>query len=334
VDILPAIVQFVLAAGVIVVAGAFLARSADRIAEVTGFGRLLVGSVLLAGATSLPELSVDVSASLKGLDDIAVGDLVGSSLANLLILGVADLLHRSGRGMLSRAAAAHAISGAMSMVLTAAAGVMLLSRFGVGVWGVGFGSVAIFVAYVLGLRIVVYDQRLAARQAGAVGEEGKKKGGPGELRSAGLTFAGAAAAIFVAAPFVADAAGTIAEATGLGGTFVGTTLVAFSTSLPELVSTITAVRMRSFDLAVGNIFGSNAFNMAMLLPVDIVSKGPLLSTVSETHAVTCLWVVLITGVVLIGQLYGVERRKRGLEPDALMVIGLVILALFTVYRLR
>jgi len=332
-----AILQFALAAAVVIVAGYFLTRAADRIADLTGLGRLLVGSVLLAGATSLPELSVDVSAAIKGLHDIAVGDLLGSSLANLLILAVADVAHKKRGWMLSRASAAHAISGVMSMLLTAIVGVMILSRFGVSLLGVGAGSAVVFTAYALGIRIVYYDQRFArekAKKEGAVQALPSKDARRPALLRAIVQFAAAAAAIVATAPFVADAAGTIAELSGLGGTFIGTTLVAFSTSLPELVSTIAAVRLGAYDLAIGNIFGSNAFNMAMLLPVDIASKGPLLSSVSTTHAVTALWVVIITSVAVIGELYHVERRKRLLEPDAIMVIALVLLALLTIYRMR
>lgn len=328
--------QFALAAAAIVIAGSFLTRAADRIAELTGFGRLLIGAVLLAGATSLPELSVDVSAALKGLDDIAVGDLMGSSLFNLLILAVADLVHKQRGWMLSRPAAAHAISAAMSMLLTAIVGVMILSRFGVSLWGVGLGSLIVFAAYAMGVRIVFYDQRFARQKAEA---EGAVEPLPpwsqrrAAMRRAGVQFVIAAAGIVVAAPFLAGAAGRIAELSGLGGTFIGTTLVAFSTSLPELVATIAAVRLGAFDLALGNIFGSNAFNMAMLLPVDMASKGPLLSNVSQTHAVTAFWVVIITAVAVIGELYHVEKRRRLLEPDAVMVIVLVLLAVLTVYRM-
>lgn len=329
------IVEFLCSAAVVIAAGTFLARAADRLAELTGLGRLLVGSVLLAGATSLPELSVDISAALRGLEDLAVGDLMGSSLANLMILAVADLMHRTRGRMLSRALAAHAISGAMSMILTALCGVMILSRFGVNLAGVGLGSLIVFAAYVLGVRIVYYDQRFARAEA-----ERTHAGPPPQprrradlLRTLGW-FSLAAAIILVAAPFVARSAGRIAELTGLGNTFVGTTLVAFSTSLPELVATVASVRMGAFDLAVGNIFGSNAFNMALLLPVDLASRGPLLSTVSATHALTCLWVVVVTAVAVVGQLYHVERRRQLVEPDAILVIGLVIAALVMVYRFR
>ena len=90
--------QFIVCAGIIILAGTFLTRYADAIAEITKLGRLVVGSVLLAGATSLPELTVDISAVRLGLADLAVGDLLGSSLMNLLILALLDLSHHSRGG--------------------------------------------------------------------------------------------------------------------------------------------------------------------------------------------------------------------------------------------
>jgi cation:H+ antiporter len=122
-----AILTFLGSAAVIVVAGTFLSKFADAIADLTGFGRLLIGSVLLAGATSLPELTVDISAVRLGAVDLAVGDLLGSSLMNLLILALLDLTYHSRGKMLSRQAAAHALSGTLAAALTALVGVGLLT---------------------------------------------------------------------------------------------------------------------------------------------------------------------------------------------------------------
>ena len=137
----------------------------------------------------------------------------------------------------------------------------------------------------------------------------------------------------IAAPHLARSADVIAGETGLGGTFVGTTLVALCTSLPELVATLTAVRMGAVELAVGNIFGSNTFNMVLLFPVELAHDGALLGAVQATHAFTAMAVVLVTSVVVMGQLYRVESRKLFIEPDAALVITLVLGALAAVYLL-
>ena len=330
-----AALQFTISALVIVVAGVALTRFADGIAQHTRLGRLWVGIVFLAAATSLPELTVDVAAVWQELPDVAVGDLMGSNLFNLLILGGADLTFYSRGRLLSRTAAAHALSAVMSIAVMALAGLSIvlgsLANFG----RIGLGSVAIVVTYLLGIRIVYYDQRFAAaRRDVESGDAQPPSTSPLSLRTAVLGYLLTAAVIIVAGPFLADAAGALARQTGLGQTFVGTTLVALCTSLPELVTTITALRIGAFDLALGNILGSNSLNMALLFAIDLAYSKPLLSVVSATHLVTCLSAILITAVAVIGQLYRVESRKRFLEPDAILVVGLGIAALLSVYWLR
>ncbi|MBM3272795.1 hypothetical protein FJY94_06045 [Candidatus Kaiserbacteria bacterium] len=333
--------EFLALAAVVVLAGTFLARSADQIAEITRLGRLLIGSVLLAAVTSLPELTVDLSAVRQGMPDLAAGDLFGSSLMNLLILAVLDLAHRSGGKMLSREAAAHALSATLSIALTALAGMAILtatrlpesSILGIGIWSWG-----IFVAYLLGVRMIFLDQRVSARSAADAAEAAElDKGGKQPVQpplwKPAVIFSVAATVLFLAGPRLAHAAGQLADLSGLGKTFVGTTLVALCTSLPELVASITALRMKSFDLVIGNIFGSNAFNMIMFVPLDAAHPGSLFADISPSHAVTSLAVILATTVAVLGQLYHVEKRRRVVEPDALLMLLILGGALFLVYRL-
>lgn len=329
-----AVLHFVVSAIVIIIAGTYLSRFADEIAERTGFGRLLVGSILLAGATSLPELSVDISAVRAGMVDLAFGDLMGSSLFNLLILTVLDFSSHSRGKMLSRQAARHALSGNVSAALAALVALSLLAKpvfaadefltISLGIWLVVLG-------YVFGARLVYFDQ-LASRQEAAAADATQHPVA-GSLRSSVLGFVAAAAVIVVAGPFLAAAAGDIAEATGLGKSFVGTTLVAFSTSLPELVASLAALRMGAIDLAIGNVFGSNAFNMLLLVPLDVIHAGPILADVSPTHAITCVATIVATLIVVLGQLYNVEKRRMFIEPDASLVVVVVLGALWVIYRM-
>lgn len=90
--------------------------------------------------------------------------------------------------------------------------------------------------------------------------------------------------------------------------------------------------MGAHDLAIGNVFGSNAFNMLLLVPLDLAHKGPILSAVSESHAVTCIAAIVATLGVVLGQLYQVERRTTLIEPDAWLVIAVVIGALWFIYQ--
>lgn len=330
-----AILQFTLSAAAIILAGAYLTRCADSIAENTGLGKALVGGIFLAGATSLPELLVDLSAIRKGMPNLAVGDLLGSSLFNLLILAIADLLHKNTGRIFSHASAAHALAASISIALTAivAAAILLAPHTsGFGIQDIGVGPIAVVLAYVLGIRLIYIEQKLPSRKNGANAEKSDAR--PNAMRKAIAGYLFCALIILVAAPYLADAAGTIADLTGLGKTFVGTTLVALCTSLPELVSTITAVRMGSFDLALGNIFGSNSFNMMMFVPLDFAFPGSLFAAVSQIHVLTALAVIIVTSVAIVGQLYQVEKRKKFIEPDAFTVIGVTLGFLTLLYFFR
>lgn len=330
---LAAIVQFVVCAAVIVVAGSVLTHCADVIAEKTGLGRLVIGSVLLAGATSLPELTVDISAIRLEHQDLAVGDLIGSSLMNLLILAVLDLSHRSRGRLLSREAAGHALSGMVSVSLTALVGLGIIVGPQVAGWNFLEINVAVWlllIGYVLGLRLIYLDQRISARAAADQGVPLVPEHA-GSLKKSGIGFVVAATVILFTGPHLASAAARLAALSGLGNSFVGTVFVAFSTSLPELVSSLAALRLGAIDLAIGNVFGSNAFNMILFVPLDLVCKGSLLASVSRTHLISCLSVIICSLVTLMGQLYQGKERSRLFDPNAYLVIALIFASLGMVY---
>jgi cation:H+ antiporter len=216
--------EFLISAAVIIIAGSFLTRFADTIAEITRLGRLVIGSVLLAGATSLPELTVDISAVRRGMPDLAVGDLFGSSLMNLFILAFLDLSHRSRGKMLSRQSAAHALSGLVSAALATLVALGLLTGTALEPYtivGLSPGILFVVIGYLLGVRLVYFDQRMAIRTATQqVQQEAFASGGTG-LGGAILGFSVCATAIFIAGPYLALAAGELAELSGLGETFIG-----------------------------------------------------------------------------------------------------------------
>lgn len=318
------VAKFLVLSLVIVLAGIWLARSTDRLADATRLGRTFAGLVLLAGATSLPELSVGWSAVRLGADDLALGGLIGSSLLNLLILAVLDLVTRTQGRILSRMAAAHAISAIASVLLTVIILLFLLLRTG-WVWcGMGPGSAVVLLAYLFSIRLIYFDQatvQLAEEDAPPHNHWPK----------AAASYFAAAAIIFVAAPLVTTTAEELAAKTGLGNTFFGTTFLAAVTSMPEAVTTLAAIRMGTIDMAVGNIFGSNAFNMVLIGVVDAASPTPLLSVVAPTHAITAAAAILVTCVTTLGLLYRAERRWWIIEPDALLVAILVLGSLLLVY---
>ncbi len=330
---------FVVSAGAIVFAGTKLSRYGDQIAELTGLGRLWIGVVLMAAATSLPEVFTTMSAGWIDAPDLAAGNLFGAGMSNMLTLGLIDLLYRQKR-VWQQAALGHTLAATLAMVLTALAAFFVLLRVEVVHFGVGFESVILLILYVLGMRLVFRQEDMARRQLehkavveGLAEEPGSDGSRRDALRYAVRGFSIGALVLLVAAPVLAWSAERIAEESGMTATFIGTSLVAITTSLPELVVSISAVRLGAFDLAVGNLFGSNAFNMAAFFFADLAYRGGgLLSTVSSTHALTALWAIIMMNIGLMGIMYRAERRFRLIEPDSLLMIVVYVLGLWLLFN--
>ena len=330
------LVVFALSAGAVAGAGIVLARSGDAIAERTGLGGLVVGMFLLAGATSLPEIATDVSAALADAPDLAVGDLFGSSMANMAILALVDLVYR-GR-VWTRVGLGQARLAAVAIALTSIALLALLvpREFAIG-W-IGIETIVIVAGYLAATAWIGRTRRTGRREHDGSGEiiaptgwgEEAEAGAP--LRSVVIRFGLAAVVVLVAAPVVALSAKGIADETGVGQTFVGTFLLAATTSLPELVASLTAVRIGAHDLAVGNLFGSNAFNMVALFAADLAYfPGPILAAVSPAQAVAGVGAILLMALALAAVIHGTETRIRRLEPDAVGVLLVYFLLLGAVW---
>ena len=335
-----ALVTFLLAAVVVVAAGTVLARSGDVIAARTHLGGVWVGSVFLALATSLPELTTDIAAVRFGALDLAAGDLFGSSMANMLILAVLNLLP-IGTGLFRKAALEHALYAAVAIILTCVAAAVILLRPTSSVLWLGPGSLLLLAIYLVGSRAIFRHSAVARAATSTIEMSGEPASRPGgaesrpdstpSLPQALLRFAGAAAIILLAAPQFAHAAAHLADATGIGTTFIGTWLVGASTSLPELVTSLAAVRLGAYDLAVGNLFGSNAFNMTILIVLDVVQgPGSFLGLVSTVHAISALAAVSLMAIAVAALVYRTDSRLRVVEPGSAMLIGGYILGLVAV----
>lgn len=324
------VIVFCVSGAVVILAGMALARQADWIAELTGLGRLWIGSVLLAAATSLPELTTDVSAVRFDAADLAVGDLFGSSMANMLILAAVDLLPPRGQ-VLRLAAFDHALVACLGISLNALGAVLVLARPEYTFCGVSPGSALLAAIYLAGTRVLYRHALRDSRKPESASSLNTAEAGP-SLRRTLVGFLGATLAILAAAPAFAWSAKGVAAITGLGTTFVGTLLVGLSTSLPELVSSIAAVRMGAFDLAVGNLFGSNGFNMAIFLVLDLAQPGPaIFAALSANHALSALVAVMLMSLGLAAIVYRAERRLAMIEPSSLLMLVTYVLGVWLLY---
>ena len=182
-----------------IVSGLLLARCADMIAEGTGLGRLLIGSLLLAGATSLPELMVGANAIRLGQPDLAVGDLLGGGLFNLLTLSVIDSIFRHPVSTFSSQFAHHSRTGILSIHLTGLVGAGIASGTGFSIAGVGLFIWIIAGAYLLGMKLT-FEATIAESAAAPRAEAPGRVRNPRRLLNAGLGFAAGTAGILIAAP--------------------------------------------------------------------------------------------------------------------------------------
>lgn len=328
------IIQFIVSALVIVLAGTFLTKAADKIAETSGWGKMFVGSLLLAGATSFPELIVDIKSIKMNLPDFAVGDLLGSSLFNLLILSVLDFAFPSKfrRTTFSPAYFHHALTAVVTIVLTSLSGLALIAKIDVSFLSINLFSWLTLIFYLIALQLIHQgNEELPS------GDRREKtpllKNRSFLLATGGYLFS--AVIIVMAAPFLVESADNIARMSGLGHSFIGTTLMAFSTSLPELVATMAAFRMGAPDLALGNIFGSNAFNMILFLPLDFFFSGDLFKHANSIHGITAFAVIISTAIVVMGQISRKKEKQRKLwEPSSEIVVLVILANLYLLYKIK
>lgn len=318
--------QFLGSSILVVLAAIKLAEYGDVIAQRTRLGGLFIGTLLLAAATSLPELLTTINSLGQGAPNLAAGNIFGSSMFNMFVLAVLDLFHWRIR-LLRQVATRHALTAGLAMLLTGMAVFFMLADIDLRVGWVGADSLCIMGAYALGLRLIRSGSQGASPDAEPAAEEGVPS-----LGLAVLGFVAATAVLVVVSPWLVRSSVGIAEVTGLSTGFVGTALLAIVTSLPELVTTVAAVRLGAYDMAVGNLFGSNIFNMLALGLTDLFFvQGRFLASVDPVFALAGLLALLLTGLALIGNLARLERRILFMELDALLLIAVYLGGLWLLY---
>lgn len=288
---------FAICAAVIVFAGRAISDASDELAERTGLGRAFIGSLLLAGATSLPEVAASGSAAFMGSGNLALGNVFGSNIFNMLLLLLGQIF--AARHILSNVSSSHVTTAATGMMLSGIAALSILSpQPAPSFLGAGLDTWLIAVLYIVIMRLLPGSEQEAEIAATADTHEAQPAT---PLSQVWLKFAASALAILVAGWFLSKAADEIAVITGLGQTFIGSTLLALSTSLPELSVTIFTVRMGAYDLMVGNVLGSNIFNMVILVVSDLFQPGstPILSTGTTGQVVSALVGLVMSGIVIV-----------------------------------
>ncbi|XUW99982.1 MAG: hypothetical protein TUN42_08805 [Dehalogenimonas sp.] len=333
-------IQFAACLGLIIFAGSRLAKYADLFGERAGLSKVWIGVVALATVTSLPEVATGISSvTIVHQPNLTIGDLFGANLINLLVIAVIDLLYRRDH-LLPLLGTGVVLTAALGVTITTAAAAFIFmaqDQFDVTL----FGHISIYSFTLLGLYILA--QYMIFRFKPPAGEHAidtqPAPSAPVISTSRILLYFLAAALMTVGGGIWLGSVGNqISEITGLSTTLVGTLFLAICTTAPEIVVSISAVRLFALDMAVGNLVGSVLFNIGVVIFIDdaFYRAGSIMQHVDSIHILTALFAILMSMVVIIGIVFKPRLWLRlwvGLDTTLLAFVYVgAMLALFFLTR--
>ncbi|SEW26545.1 cation:H+ antiporter [Cognatiyoonia koreensis] len=330
---------FAVSAAIVWFAGTRLAYLADALADRFNLAKSLVGLLLLALATSLPEVATTLSAAVSQAKALVLNNLFGGIAFQTAILALSDLWARGAITNYPRKAN-HALEATLLVFLLAIALLVIEVGEPIAVAGIGMGSVLIALIYGGAIWLLRrYDGEndwIPVDLPDEVPETFPVSALLAGESRAMLWQAGAAClAILVFGVLLVTFAERIASQSGLGTSFIGVTLLAAATSLPELTTSITAVRIGAYTMAISNIFGSNLIMLVLIFPADMLFRsGPILQNTSQTVRLALLFGIAVTAIYLTGL---IVRRKPTVGPfglDSIIVLAVVIGSGFAYYAAR
>jgi len=330
--------KFAMCLAIILVAGSRLAKYGDALGEKTRLGRAWIGIVLLATVTSMPELATGVSSvTLLGKPNLTLGDLFGSNLLNIVIIALLDVVYTKGPLLYYVGTGVVFVAALNGMFLAVVATFMYIvqhvSSLAIGNY-IGLYSPILFGLYLLTQYMLFHYRPAEHENPSAIAR--KDRYSALEMRRVITGFCVAAIVTVGAGIWLSYIGDEMAQVTGLGTTFVGTLFLATATSAPEIAVCLAAVRLGALDMAVGNVLGSNIFNMGVIIFVDDLAytKGPLFSYTTPEHMSTALFGVLMSCLIVIALVFRLRYWSRAwVGGDTVLLVGLYIAAIVTLYML-
>jgi cation:H+ antiporter len=333
------LIIFVVGVGATWLAGVRLSTTTDALDARFDLGEELGGILLLAIAGSLPELAITVSAAAQGNLDLAAGNLIGGIAVQTMVLVICDVAAGRERPLTFLVGALTPVLEGMLVVLVVSGvlmGALLEPSTAIG-GVVSPASVAIVVVWLVGVYVinrVRKDPRWSVSMPGSrPGRRHRREPHPralhpfakrSTLQVAGI-FAGACTVTLVAGVALEISGNSLATRAGVNGVIFGATVLAVATALPEISSGIAAVRLGDNALALGDIFGGNAFQVCLFLVADLIAGSPVLPTAGRLNGWLASLGVALTAVYSIGVVGRPYRCLARLGPDSL--IALVVFAL-------
>ncbi|MQG16913.1 MAG: hypothetical protein FI721_06335 [SAR202 cluster bacterium] len=318
-DLLIAILIFLVSASVVVYCGTKLAVYGDALAELTGLGRLFVGSILVALATSLPELSTNISAvSLNPPNPaIAIGNVFGANMINLFTFGAVALVFGGSR-FLSNVSVEQKYLVFIAILMTVVGLLFISVPLNASAFNIGLPAGIILIMYVLGMWFI-YKKKPDDENS-----ESDEIQTTLTLTKAWILFGVVSAGVVVGGIFLAISTDQIADITGISSGVLGIIAVSIVTTMPEASATIAAARMKAYDLGVAGLFGSCVFNVTIIGYADIFYRDGIITTQGEpAHQIAGLVAV---GLMLIGLAVILGKNKL---PKPVLTAG--VAAIVVVY---
>lgn len=336
----PSLFFFALCAAVVWFSGARLAYLADSLADRYKLAKSLVGLLLLSLATSLPEVATTLSAAVNQSRDLVLNNLFGGIALQTAILAMSDFW--ASRSITSYPRKAnHALEATLLVLLLSIA--MIIAGLGETfvIFEVGAGSVVIALTYVGAIWLLRrYDGSSDWVPVDLPDPEPLPFPAPfGLAETSNRSIVGqvvlACAAILVFGLLLVVFAERIATQSGLGTGFVGVTLLAAATSLPELTTSITAVRIGAYTMAISNIFGSNLIMLVLVFPADILFRGgPILQGASRTVSLALAFGIAVTSIYLIGMIVRRKPKIGTFGLDSILVLLTFLASIVVYYHVR
>ncbi len=334
---------FVICAICVWLAGGALARYADIIADRRRLGRAFMGLVFLAAATELPEIATTFTAAIQDNAALVLGNMFGGITMQTTILAIADIYVV--RGVLTQypRKPTHALEAALLIILLSTLLGFCISGDIVIGFNIGLGTSVLAIAYALCVMLLrSYDEEgdwVPVDLPGKFEAAADRNAGRPVVDLPTTTLmartVGAAVVILVCGVLLVHSAEAIARQTGLGSSFIGATILAASTSLPELSTTIAAARLGAYTMAISNIFGSNLIMLFLLLPADALYRdGPILAQAGKTEMLNLVFGILVTAIIVVGLLVRRKPAVLGMGLDSACVLAVYVSSLFILYFAR
>lgn len=322
-----AVAAFVIAGAAIVFAGVRMAAVADRLADVTGFGEAATGAVLLGASTSLSGIVTSVTAAAAGHPQLAISNAAGGIAVQTLFIAIADFAHRRANLEHAAASATNLVHGTLLIALLSLPLIAHLAPQ-VTVWSINPCTPMLLVAYLFGLKLASKTDEAPMWGPRKTPETrlDEPDEPPGDRRAIfhlAVTFAVLAAIVGTSGYVIAKSGIVIAERADIAEGVIGALLTGVVTSLPELVTTVSAVRRGALTLAVGGILGGNTFDVLFVAFSDVAYReGSIYHALSGQQTTLFLISILMTAVLLLGLL---RREKHGIANVGFESILIIVI---------